>query len=75
MTQLVSTLNGWFDLSGIQNFFKSLWISYKSYNAYKQTINELSRLSNKELNDIGINRGMIRSIAMEVYFDNLKEKV
>jgi uncharacterized protein YjiS (DUF1127 family) len=40
----------------------------------QQTIRELHALSDKELNDIGINRGMIRSIAMEGYFDNRDPK-
>lgn len=40
----------------------------------QQTIRELHALSDKELNDIGINRGMIRSIAMESYFDNRDPK-
>jgi uncharacterized protein YjiS (DUF1127 family) len=31
------------------------------------TIKELSRLSDSELADIGISRGMIRSVAMEAY--------
>jgi len=41
-----------------------------NYKVYRQTYNELNKLSEKELNDIGINRGMIHSIAMEAYFDS-----
>lgn len=41
--------------------------------AYRKTYDELSKLSDKELDDIGINRGMIRSIAMETHFDNLED--
>lgn len=32
---------------------------------FKQTFNELQSLSNRELADLGINRSMIRSIALE----------
>ena len=41
-----------------------------NYKVYRQTYNELNILSDSELNDIGINRGMIHSIAMEAYFDS-----
>jgi uncharacterized protein YjiS (DUF1127 family) len=37
----------------------------------RATINELNMLSDAELQDIGIHRGMIRSIAMEGEYDNL----
>jgi uncharacterized protein YjiS (DUF1127 family) len=45
---------------------KSMIIRHK---AYKQTYRELSGLTDRELNDIGLNRGMIKSIAMEAYLD------
>ncbi|WBU65731.1 DUF1127 domain-containing protein [Paracoccus aerodenitrificans] len=32
---------------------------------YRQTVNELSALSNRELNDLGISRSMITRIATE----------
>lgn len=32
---------------------------------FKQTFNELQSLTNRELADLGINRSMIRSIALE----------
>ena len=37
---------------------------------YKQTVRELDGLSDRELRDLGITRGMIRSVAMESYYDN-----
>ena len=40
---------------------------------YRETYAELSKLTDKELNDIGISRGMIHSIAMEAYFDGRVE--
>jgi len=37
---------------------------------YRTTVKELSNLTDRELSDIGIHRGMIHSIAMETYYDN-----
>lgn len=34
---------------------------------YKKTVNDLSRLTDKELNDIGLHRGLIRSVALGHY--------
>ena len=47
----------------VTNFFAKI---QRRRNVNK-TINELNALSNSELNDIGINRGMIRSIAESSY--------
>jgi uncharacterized protein YjiS (DUF1127 family) len=40
---------------------------------YKKTINELNALSDKELQDIGISRGMIGGIARDTYDEYLRE--
>ncbi|UXN02264.1 MULTISPECIES: DUF1127 domain-containing protein [unclassified Bartonella] len=37
--------------------------SFNNWRSYRTTVNELSRLSNRELNDLGINRAEIPSIA------------
>ena len=37
---------------------------------YRDTYRELSKLSDRELRDIGIHRGEIHSVAMESYLDN-----
>lgn len=39
----------------------------KRYAAYRKTYNELSRLSDRDLNDLGICRSEIRSLSREVY--------
>ena len=31
--------------------------NYRNWRRYRDTVNELSRLSNRELNDLGISRG------------------
>lgn len=35
----------------------------KKHLEYTKTVNELNRLSDRELNDLGINRGSIKEIA------------
>ncbi|MBD0416538.1 DUF1127 domain-containing protein [Oryzicola mucosus] len=37
--------------------------NYRNWRSYRQTINELSRLSNRELTDLGINRAEIPYVA------------
>ncbi|WP_417623169.1 DUF1127 domain-containing protein [Parasphingorhabdus sp.] len=37
--------------------------NYRNWRRYRQTVNELSRLSNRELNDLGISRGDIPFVA------------
>lgn len=38
---------------------------YKRYRMYRQTLNGLSELSNRELNDLGLSRANLRSVAWE----------
>lgn len=54
------------------NIIKKIHLSIERYGQYKKTLRELESLSDKELNDIGLNRGMIKSIAMEIYYDDLQ---
>ena len=71
MTQLVMTLAETLHLSEavyavtkrVTAFFENLERSRE----INSTIKELSKLSDIELADIGISRGMIRSVAMESY--------
>lgn len=44
-------------------FFKTLVREHKAHFAYTRTVKELSQLSDKELNDIGISRADIHSVA------------
>ena len=37
--------------------------NYRNWRAYRDTVNELGRLSNRELAALGINRGEIAAIA------------
>ena len=49
----------------LNNFFKKLINDYRKSKAIKQTENELRKLTDAELNDIGIARGDIYSIARQ----------
>ncbi|RLP24433.1 DUF1127 domain-containing protein [Mesorhizobium sp. YM1C-6-2] len=37
--------------------------NYRNWRRYRDTVSELSRLSNRELNDLGIARGDIPAVA------------
>jgi uncharacterized protein YjiS (DUF1127 family) len=37
--------------------------NFRNWRRYRETVNELSRLSTRELNDLGITRGDIHGIA------------
>ena len=39
--------------------------TYKNWRKYRDTYNELMRLSHRELDDLGINRGEISRVAKE----------
>ena len=39
------------------------------YRTYRQTLNELRTLSDRELTDLGINRGQLRGIAYRAAYD------
>lgn len=43
----------------------NLFKMYKNYRSYRSTVTELNRLSNRELQDLGIARGDISFIARQ----------
>lgn len=65
MTQYVLTAAQWLDFGSLGTWFKDLARQYKQYKKVRSTINELSKLSDRELRDIGISRGDIWAIANE----------
>ena len=52
---------------------KALWSSLTTriaeYRAYRRTLAELRTLSPAELNDLGLNQTMLKSVAMEAVYD------
>ena len=67
MTQLVSTVTTLFDFTWIKTRVKNYFDYLNRNREINTTIKELNQLSDSELADIGISRGMIRSVAMEAY--------
>lgn len=47
------------------NMFESMYKRIKRSGRYNRTVNELSRLSDRELSDIGIHRCDIQRVALE----------
>lgn len=72
MFQTVLTAAEWLNIHPLMDYISQKRREIKAYRNAKATVKELNALSDKELNDIGINRSMIHSIAQEVYNENLK---
>jgi uncharacterized protein YjiS (DUF1127 family) len=67
MAHSVSASHGLFTsaVEGLFDLIKDAKASYARHKAIQSTIKELNKLSNRELNDIGIARGDIWAIAHE----------
>lgn len=44
--------------------FHALRDRISAYRSYRRTLNELSRLTSRELADLGLNRSMLKSVAL-----------
>lgn len=67
MTQLVMTVSNFMNFGVFADFFKSIKDNMARRAEVKRTIRELQACTDRELHDIGIGRGMIRSVVMESY--------
>lgn len=65
MTQLVIEVSNFLTkpIEGFLDLLKTWHAAYRRHKQYKEILNELSKLTDAELQDIGIARGDIRSIA------------
>ena len=65
MTHITLTLNNYLlnPIEGLVSYIKSVRKSYVWVKQVRQTVKELNQLSNKELQDIGISRGDIYTVA------------
>ena len=63
MTTLIVAANS-FGMTGLANWFKEVQAKLAYRAKVRSTIKQLSALSNRELNDIGISRGDIYGIAV-----------
>jgi len=57
----------------LANNSKALWASlanrFAAYRTYRRTLAELNSLSVRELDDLGLNRSMLKRVAMEATYD------
>ena len=74
MTTLINTAS-WIGLPSFAGWLKRIGVKLKARKLANQTVKELSRLSDRELNDMGIHRGMIRSIAEDHYDEIVNENL
>ncbi|WP_170409404.1 DUF1127 domain-containing protein [Ruegeria atlantica] len=51
--------------TGLASLFEAAKTRFTQYRVYRQTVNELSDLSNRELADLGLHRSMIRRMAQQ----------
>ena len=79
MTPLAIRTATWVGLPGIANWFKNLNQKLKQRRLERQTYNELSSLSDRDLQDLGISRTDIRSISNGNFYrdemEHFKSKV
>ena len=73
MTQLVLTASNFLNISGILEWFSDMYRAYKKgaerRALRKQTLRELNSLTDHELQDIGISRSDITSLANGTFRD------
>jgi uncharacterized protein YjiS (DUF1127 family) len=74
----MTTLNNtaiWIGLPSIAGWLKKQSVKLKARHLARKTVNELSMLNDRELNDMGIHRGMIRNLAEEHYNDMVNKNL
>jgi uncharacterized protein YjiS (DUF1127 family) len=47
-----------------------LGAKFARFRLYRQTVNKLSELSNRELADLGLNRSLIKRVAYQAAYEN-----
>ena len=51
-------------------FLDALLVKFVRYRLYRQTVNELTALSGRELADLGLNRSEIKRVAYQAAYEN-----
>lgn len=67
MTALVANTFNLVGITSMANWFNKLNARLEQRRKINKTIQELQALTDRELSDIGISRGMIKSVAHETY--------
>ena len=67
MTTIVANTFNFIGFVGIANWFKKVITEHQRQKNIRETIKQLSALSNRELNDIGLGRGDIWYVAHTSY--------
>lgn len=52
-------------LAGVSTFAQMVADRFAHYRTYHTSVAELRKLSDRDLNDLGLNRSMIKSVALE----------
>jgi uncharacterized protein YjiS (DUF1127 family) len=69
ITNNSATLEGTLSVSGrLAQLRTTLSTRLANYRIYRATLSELSALSDQELNDVGLSRGMIRDVALAAVY-------
>lgn len=55
-------------LSKFTNLIVALTVRYSQYQTYNNTLRELESLSERELNDLGLNQHALRAVAREAAY-------
>ena len=55
-------------LSKFTNLIDALTVRYSQYQTYNNTLRELESLSERELNDLGLNQHTLRAVAREAAY-------
>lgn len=67
MTHAILAASNWFNFSALIDFISDLRRSHRHAKDVRITIRELSKLTDRELNDIGLSRGDIYWVAHETH--------
>jgi len=57
-----------FSTGGVAQMIQVAREKFVQYRLYRETLNELSALSGRELADLGLNRSMLKHIALEAAY-------
>ncbi|MCG7630406.1 DUF1127 domain-containing protein [Epibacterium sp. MM17-32] len=57
--------------AGVAQMVQALREKIAQYRVYRQTLTELNALSGRELADLGLNRSMLKRVALEAAYENI----